>query len=106
MSIMLSRATEPSAITAFVYGHSAAIQNLNTIVWEVAGTNIPVLLMGESGTGKEVYGRLIHKLSKQCHTPLNKLSCRALEPTEFLVQLKSFLGGAGEGLTDGPRTLF
>jgi two-component system response regulator AtoC len=106
MSISLSRFTEPSAITAFVYGHSAAIQNLNTAVWEIARTNIPVLLMGESGTGKEVYGRLIHRLSKHCDTPLNKLSCRALEPGEFLVQLKCFLGGTGESLGDGLRTLF
>jgi two-component system response regulator AtoC len=106
MNTYLSHATERAATTAFVYGHSTAIQNLNTIVWEIAGTNIPVLLMGESGTGKEVYGRLIHRLSKHCHTPLNKLSCRALEPAEFLAQLKSFLGGASEDLGDGLRTLF
>jgi two-component system response regulator AtoC len=106
MSTSLSRPIEPTAITSFVYGHSAAIQNLNTAVREIARTNIPVLLMGESGTGKEVYGRLIHRLSKHSHTPLNKLSCRALEPAEFLLQLKSFLGGTGESLEDGLRTLF
>src|SRR5260370_30302547 len=106
MSTSLSRFTEPSAVTAFVYGHSPAIQNLNTAVWEIARTNIPVLLLGESGTGKEVYGRLIHRLSKHCDTPLNKLSCRALELGEFLAQLKCFLGGAGESLGDGLRTLF
>src|SRR6266852_2766254 len=106
MSTSLNHAVEHPAMTAFVYGHSAAVQRLNTIVGEIARTNIPVLLMGESGTGKEVYGRLIHRLSKHCHTPLKKLSCRALEPGEFLAQLKSDLRGSGEGPEDGLRTLF
>jgi DNA-binding NtrC family response regulator len=82
------------------------MQSLNATVEEVARTNIPVLLMGESGTGKEVYGRLIHRLSKNCQRPLRKLSCRALEPSEFLAQLKSDLGGNGNNRGDGPRTVF
>ncbi len=106
MSTSLNHAVEHPAMTAFVYGHSAAVQRLNTIVGEIARTNIPVLLMGESGTGKEVYGRLIHRLSKYCHAPLKKLSCRALEPGEFLSQLKCGLRGNGEGPEEGMRTLF
>jgi DNA-binding NtrC family response regulator len=82
------------------------MQSLNATVEEVARTNIPVLLMGESGTGKEVYGRLIHKLSKNCQTPLRKLSCRAVEPSEFFAQLKSDLGGNGNNREDDPRTVF
>jgi two-component system, NtrC family, response regulator AtoC len=106
MSTFLGRSEDRAAISAFVYGHSPAIQSLNAIVGEVARTNIPVLLMGESGTGKEVYARLIHRLSKYCHTPLKKLNCRALEPGEFLSQLKSELGGNGESPEGGLRTLF
>src|SRR5713101_7923899 len=106
MSTSLSHAEDPVGAPGFVYGHSPAIQNLNTTVREMAATDIPVLLFGESGTGKEVYGRLIHRLSKHCHTPLKKLSCRALEPGEFLAQLKSDLRGSGEGPEDGLRTLF
>src|SRR6266852_6372861 len=106
MSTSLSRRFDPSPITAFVYGRSPAIQNLNAIVRQGARTSIPVLLMGESGTGKEVYGRLIHRLSKYCHTPLMKLCCRALEPGEFLAQLKCDLKLNGECSEDRPRTLF
>jgi two-component system, NtrC family, response regulator AtoC len=106
MNKSLSRAADHAAIPAFVCGHSPAIERLNAIVRSVASTDIPVLLMGESGTGKEVYGRLIYRLSKHCHTPLKKLSCRTLEPAEFLAQLKSEFRGNGEGLDDGPRTLF
>lgn len=106
MNISLSRTADHTAGNGFVYGRSAAIQSLNAMVEEVAATNIPVLLMGESGTGKEVYGRLIHRLSKNCHTPLRKLSCRAVEPKEFFAQLKCDLGGNGNGCEDGPRTVF
>ena len=106
MSTFLSRCEDGAAIPVYICGHSPAIQRLNAIVGSIASTNIPVLLMGESGTGKEVYGRLIHRLSKYCHTPLKKLSCRALEPAEFLARLRSELRGNGEGIEDGLRTLF
>ena len=106
MNTCLSRIVDHTGSSGFVYGRSAAMQSLNATVEEVARTNIPVLLMGESGTGKEVYGRLIHRLSKNCQTPLRKLSCRAVEPSEFFAQLKSDLGGNGNNREDDPRTVF
>src|SRR6267378_6957226 len=106
MNTSLSRSVDPTASSGFVYGRSAAMRSLNATVEEVARTNIPVLLTGESGTGKEVYGRLIHRLSKNRHKPLKKLSCRALEPGEFFAQLKSDWCGDGNGGEDGVRTVF
>jgi len=91
---------------SFVYGHSSAIQSLNAIIGEIARTEIPVLLMGESGTGKEVYGRLIHRLSKRSHTPLKKLSCRALEPGELLAPLRCVSNEGAEGPEEDLRTVF
>src|SRR5919108_356261 len=101
-----SAPTPPSTASLFVRGQSGAIQNVNSMVEEIARTNIPVLLMGESGTGKEVYGRMIHKLSKQAHVPLKKISCRAVQPGEFLALLKSELQESGGGPAPGGRTLF
>ncbi len=89
----------------FVRGCSRAIQEVNTVVGEIAGTDIPVLLTGESGTGKEVYARLIHRLSKHAHLPLKKVSCRAVEQAELLA-LKSHLREPIENSADGLRTLF
>jgi len=106
MTAFRNRAVDQTPSTGLVYGQSPAIQELNAIVEEVARTNIPVLLMGESGTGKEVYGRLIHRLSKNRHRPLKKLSCRAVEPGEFFAQLESDWGGDGNGGEDGVRTVF
>jgi len=104
MSPFLSNAA-PSATKygGFVRGHSPAIQNLNSMVEEIARTNIPVLLIGESGTGKEVYSRMIHRLSKRGHIPLKKVSCRALEQEEF-ADLRSDL--RDERSAQGQGTLF
>jgi two-component system, NtrC family, response regulator AtoC len=89
----------------FVCGCSRAIQEVNSVVGEIAGTDIPVLLTGESGTGKEVYARLIHRLSKHGHMPLKKVSCRAVEKAELLA-LKSDLRKQVENLGDGMGMLF
>src|SRR5208282_1116836 len=90
----------------FVSGRSPAIRSLNAIIGEIAGTDIPVLLVGESGTGKEVYTRLIHRLSRHSRKPLTKLSCRALEPGKFLALLKSCMGTEVEETGDSGRTVF
>jgi len=77
--------------TGFVPGHSPAIKKVNAMVGEIARTNIPVLLLGESGTGKDVYGRVIHRLSRQTATPLKRVNCRTAEHTGVLEVLKSSL---------------
>jgi two-component system, NtrC family, response regulator AtoC len=93
-------------VTGFVYGHSPAIQNVNSIVEEIARTNIPVLVMGESGTGKEVYGRMIHRLSQHGHRPLKKVNCRAADQGEFFATLRVDLKESAERSADGLQTLF
>jgi len=106
MSTFLSDAAPSSTASPFVRGQSAAVQNLNFMLGEIARTNIPVLLMGESGTGKEVYGRMIHRMSKQAHGPLKKISCRAVQHAEFLALLKSELQESDGGVAPNCRTLF
>jgi two-component system, NtrC family, response regulator AtoC len=105
MSAFFNDAAPSHTNGAFVHGHSAAIQSLNSAIEEIARTNIPVLLMGESGTGKEVYGRMIHRFSKHAHMPLKKLSCRAVEQAELLA-LKSNLRERVDNSADELRTLF
>ena len=80
-----------------MYGQSEAIQSVNSIVGEIAQTDIPVLLSGESGTGKDVYGRLIHQLSRQRELPMAKLNCTMLAPGDLLNQMKQSLEQAQEG---------
>lgn len=89
----------------YVRGHSPAIQGVNSLVEEIAPTNIAVVLMGESGTGKEVYGRMIHRLSKLRNLPLRKVNCRGVEQAELLALKSDFRNGAESGAS-GQRTLF
>ena len=44
-------------------GISPAMQTLESVIGEIAPTNIPVLLVGESGTGKEMFANRVHRLS-------------------------------------------
>lgn len=106
MSTFISDAAPSATVSPFVRGQSPAVQSLNSMVEEIARTNIPVLLMGESGTGKEVYGRTIHRLSKQGHLPLKKISCGAVQQGEFLALLKSEFQQKDESTPSGWRTLF
>lgn len=106
MSTFLSDTAPPTTASPFVRGQSAVVQSLNSMVEEIARTSIPVLIMGESGTGKEVYGRMIHRLSKRAHLPLKKISCRAVQPGDFLALLRSELQEVDGGATAGGRTLF
>jgi len=106
MAAGLSRVIDLVGESGFVYGQSEAIQAINTVVGEIAQTDIPVLLNGESGTGKDVYGRLIHQLSRHRELPMAKLNCTMLAPGELLNQMKHFLekgqdGSAGTLFLDG-----
>jgi len=93
----LTRGIELAGDTGFVYGQSDAIRPVNTMVGEIAQTDIPVLLHGESGTGKGVYGRVIHQLSRQRDLPIAKLNCTMLEPGDLLNQMKRSLNQAEDG---------
>src|SRR5215470_17615170 len=99
----LSHAIELVGENGFVYGQSEAIRPVNTMIGEIAQTDIPVLLNGESGTGKDVYGRLVHQLSRQRELPMVKLNCTMLAPGDLLNQLKALLRKAGDG---GAGSLF
>src|SRR5258708_2645630 len=76
------------AATGFVCGQAAPVQSLNTLVAEIAKTDIPVLLVGESGTGKEVYARLIHRLSGLGGGILKKLNCASLNAGRLLAEVE------------------
>lgn len=104
MGTSMNYVSDRAANDGFVFGNSPVIQRLNAIVAQVSQTNIPVLLVGESGTGKEVYMRWIHRLSKRGHGPLQKLSCRTLEPGQFVSQLARCLNGAVTSAED--KTLY
>lgn len=90
----------------FVCGQSDGIQNVNTVIGDIARTDIPVLLTGESGTGKAVYARLIHRLSSLGHLPLKRLNCAALEPGQVIAEFRVLEDIPGDGHAEVPGTLY
>ena len=68
----------------FVAGMCPAMQTLESVVAEIAPTNIPVLFLGESGTGKAMFAQRLHRLSTRAEEPLVTVSCAAMNPASSL----------------------
>jgi two-component system response regulator AtoC len=88
--------------TIFISGVSLAVQSLESVIAEIAPTNIPVLLVGESGTGKEMFAKRLHRLSRNGDKPLARISCAAMNAMSFAAEL----GLNGNGKTESARREF
>jgi len=97
MSLEINHLLDSEAGACFIFRKGSAMQALNTMVADLARTDIAVLLTGESGTGKEVYARLIHRLSGLNEAPLTKISCATLDPSRLLGQVQDCLRAGAEG---------
>jgi two-component system response regulator AtoC len=80
-----------------VIGQSAALQQLQAQLRQVAGLDTTVLLEGESGTGKDLAAQLLHAASLRAARPFLQVNCGALpEPL-----LESLLFGYEKGAFTG-----
>lgn len=92
----------------FVTGMCPAMQTLESVVAEIAPTNIPVLFLGESGTGKAMFAQRLHRLSARSEEPLVTFSCAAMDLAQLSAELRmgadrakdSSLGSAGSVIFD------
>ncbi len=82
------------------------MQTLESVISEIAPTNIPVLLVGESGTGKEIFANRVHQLSGRREELLARISCAAMNPAAFSQELGMNENGTGETKTGAFGTVF
>jgi two-component system response regulator AtoC len=77
---------------------------IERIAADIAGTNIPVLLMGESGTGKEVLARQIHCLSRHSEKQMAKITCASMSVDRLSEELASHLRTSAQSDGQGKLT--
>lgn len=81
-------------------GNHPKMQNIFTIISQVAPSNANVLIYGESGTGKELVGEAIHRQSTRAEGPFIRVNCAVFTPT----LLESELFGHEKGAFTGAFT--
>lgn len=61
-----------------IIGNSPLLDRALDIAWQVAATDITVLVNGESGVGKEFFPKIIHQMSSRKHGPFIAVNCGAI----------------------------
>jgi two-component system response regulator HydG len=80
-----------------IIGTSPAMQKVLQTARQVAGSDIPVLILGESGTGKELIARAIHDSSRRRKQRLVVLNCAGLSESILEDELFGHIKGAFTG---------
>ena len=78
-------------------GKTDKIQELFSLVKDVAATNTTVLIRGESGTGKELIANAIHYNSQRVKKPFIKVNCGVLAESLLESELFGHVRGAFTG---------
>jgi DNA-binding NtrC family response regulator len=80
-----------------IIGQSPVMEDIFSLIPEVAQSDSSILLTGETGTGKELVAKAIHAKSRRAHLPFIAINCGALADT----LLESELFGHQKGVFTG-----
>lgn len=78
-------------------GKSAKMQEIFSLVKDLAETDTTVLIYGESGTGKELVAAALHHASPRANGPFLKVNCAALSENILESELFGHVKGAFTG---------
>lgn len=105
-NVVLKEQLEKKSGLQGIIGISKQIQQVFTIIKQVAPTDATVLLRGESGTGKELVANAIHSLSRRFDKPFIKVNCPAIPETLIESELFGHERGAFTGATESRKGRF
>jgi len=80
-------------------GRSPAMEQLFSLIKQVAATRSSVLITGESGTGKELVARAIHSLSERAEKAFVPVNCAAIPDALMESELFGHVKGSFTGAT-------
>jgi DNA-binding NtrC family response regulator len=75
------RMLRETGVLGSLVGSSRKMQELFSLIEQVAPNNVSVLITGESGTGKELVARTLHDLSPRKSKPFVAVNCAAIPET-------------------------
>ena len=96
----LNRQLAYQGILGDLTGNSAPMQEIFSLIRQVAPTTASVLISGESGTGKELVARAIHNLSPRRGGPFVAINCAALPESLMESELFGHEKGAFTGAVE------
>jgi len=96
----LQRQLSYQGVLGDLAGRSAAMQQVFSLIRQVAPSKAAVLITGESGTGKELAARAIHALSPRRDGPFVAVNCAAMPETLMESELFGHEKGAFTGAVE------
>jgi DNA-binding NtrC family response regulator len=93
----LKRELSYQGVLAELVGRSAPMQEVFSLIRQVAPSKAAVLITGESGTGKELVARAVHSLSPRAGGPFVAINCAAMPETLMESELFGHEKGAFTG---------
>ncbi len=102
----LERQLSSRGILGELVGNSPQMQEIFSLIRQVAPTSATVLITGESGTGKELAARALHRLSPRRDAPFVAINCAAMPETLIESELFGHEKGAFTGAVERRRGCF
>ncbi len=96
----LQRQLTYAGVLVDLVGSSAPMQQVFSLIRQVAPSKAAVLISGESGTGKELVARAIHHLSPRRAGPFVAINCAAMPETLMESELFGHEKGAFTGAVE------
>jgi two-component system response regulator HydG len=95
-------------ITRFdnIIGQSPQMDDIFSLIPEVAQSDSSILIVGETGTGKELVAKAIHAKSRRANGPFIAINCGAIPDTLLESELFGHQKGAFTGAIHGRKGFF